>query len=120
VNINSNEFKEALFGEMARRYGSPFAVRVYSYDGKPRETKGFETFEEAKHHIADVVGCDLYADRIELAKDGEVVSKVDCWELRDKALVDGYEFPVHKHFWKENEGMYVNQWIKEQREKALA
>lgn len=120
MSLTNDEIKDWLFDEMARRYGSPFAVRVYGYDGKPRETKGFETFEEAKDHIADVVGCDLYADRIELAKNGKTIGKVDCWELRDKALVDGYEFPVHKQFWKESKGMSVKQWIKEQREKALA
>lgn len=116
MSFDHNEFKELLFDEIARRCGSPFAVRVYGYDGKPRETKGFETQEQVLEFIENKMAYDLYADSLEVAQNGVCCERIDLWDHRTKVLLDGWMLPVHEQFEKEHPDEYLTQWIEKQKQ----
>lgn len=72
-----------------------FTTKVYDEHGKLIETRKFRTFDKMTDYNAAIVGCMLDAATIQV-DNGSEVSTVDCWQLRDKAVVDGYELPVHR------------------------
>lgn len=72
-----------------------YVVRVLDGKGELIESRRFRTFEETADYSSDVVGCLFEAHTIHIS-DGHNSSVIDCWQLRDRAVIDGYELPVHK------------------------
>ena len=70
-------------------------VEVFDKQGVSVSSKRFKTFDRATDYCADVVNNMICAAKIRVNLNGED-SVVDCWELRDKAIANGYELPVHR------------------------
>ena len=70
-------------------------VTVFNEFGTSIINKRFKTFDRATDYCADVVNNMIHAAKIRVNLNGED-SVVDCWELRDKAIANGYELPVHR------------------------
>lgn len=66
-------------------------VNVYDDDKNPIASKRFRSMNRATDYASDVVGNDINAAFVEVG--GEWV---DCWQLRDKAIANGFELPVHR------------------------
>ena len=70
-------------------------VEVFNEQGTSIISKRFKTFDRATDYCADVVGNMIQAAKIRINNNGEDAT-LDCWELRDKAIANGYELPVHR------------------------
>lgn len=58
-------------------------------------SKRFKSFERMTDYASGVVGSMIEAATIKVDNNGEH-AVIDCWQLRDKAIANGYELPVHR------------------------
>lgn len=69
---------------------------VYDYNNELYRFPTFDTFDELTDYAADLVANDENAKNMEVFQDGAYRGEMDFDEQRDRALLDGYELPIHK------------------------
>ena len=69
---------------------------VYDYNNELYRSPEFESFDALTDYAADLVANDENAKRMEVRRDGVYQGEMDFDEQRDRALLDGYELPIHR------------------------
>lgn len=72
-----------------------YTVKVLNDNKRVIESRRFRNFNKMRDYASDVVGTVFDATTIVVDGNDEH-AVIDCWQLRDKAIVDGYELPVHR------------------------
>lgn len=69
---------------------------VYDYSNELYRSPTFDSFDKLTDYAADLVANDENAKSMEVYQDGAYRGGMDFDEQRDRALLDGYELPIHK------------------------
>lgn len=69
---------------------------VYGYDDQLLRMPTFKSFDKLTDYGAEVCGNDENAKYMEVYRDGHYEGTVDFDVERDRALLNGYELPVHR------------------------
>ena len=69
---------------------------VYDYNDELYRQPSFDTFDALTDYGAELTANDENAKRMEVYQDGAYRGEMDFDEMRDRALLNGYELPIHR------------------------
>lgn len=73
-----------------------FFAYVYDYNDELYRQPTFDTLDALTDYGAELMGNDENAKYMEVFQDGAYRGEVKFDELRDRAILNGYELPVHR------------------------
>lgn len=73
-----------------------FNAKVYGYDDELYLDRHFATYNALLDFGADLMGTNEYAKSMDVYQDGAKVGSVDFDKQRDRAILNGYELPIHR------------------------